>query len=155
MRATIEVRPAEAGDAEHLVEFNIAMARETEGKELALEVVTRGVQSMLKHPEYGFYLVATCDGRPAGALMITSEWSDWRNGLFWWIQSVYVTPEQRGRGVYRALYASVLELAREASGVCGLRLYVERENETAQRVYCSLGMENTGYLVFEELLTES
>jgi ribosomal protein S18 acetylase RimI-like enzyme len=84
--------------------------------------------------------------------MITSEWSDWRDGLFWWIQSVYVTPEQRGQGIYRALYAEVLALARAERGICGLRLYVEKDNQSAQKVYRSLSMEDTGYLVFEELL---
>lgn len=148
----IEIRRAITADARNLVKFNLAIARETENKTLAADVVDRGVQGLLQNPGYGFYLVATRAEQAIGTLMVTSEWSDWRDGLFWWIQSVYVTPEERGKGVYRALYTEVLELARSEPGICGLRLYVEKDNTGAQQVYRSLGMADTGYLVFEELL---
>ena len=104
------------------------------------------------HPERGFYLVAEVAGAVAGCLLITYEWSDWRNRMFWWIQSVYVKPEFRGRGVYTALDGKVRELAAREGNVCGFRLYVHKGNARAQEVYRSLGMEETAYLVYEDLL---
>jgi len=148
----LAIRPARDGDAGLLVEFNRAMARETEGKELPVEIVTAGVRSLLANPGHGFYTVAESAGEVVGSLMITFEWSDWRNALFWWIQSVYVHPDFRRRGVYRRLYEHVRTRARE-EGACGLRLYVERENAVAQGVYSALGMHRSGYLLFEEMLT--
>lgn len=139
-------------DLATLVEFNQAMARETEARELAAHTVSEGVSGLLRNPHYGFYLVAEVDGETVGSLMVTFEWSDWRNALFWWIQSVYVKPGFRRRGVYRRLYAEVKERARRQGGVCGFRLYVERENRSAQRTYGALGMNDSGYLLFEELL---
>ena len=112
-------------------------------------VVRLGVATILADASLGFYLVAEIDGNPAGQLMVTYEWSDWRNGLFWWIQSVYVRPEFRRRGVYRALHRHVAEAAQAAGGVCGLRLYVEQENTTAQQVYESLEMHRTRYQMYE------
>jgi ribosomal protein S18 acetylase RimI-like enzyme len=109
-----------------------------------------GVSAALDDPSKALYFIAEVDGLPAGQLMITYEWSDWRNGVFWWIQSVYVVPEWRRRGVYRKLYAEVQRLARERSGVCGLRLYVERHNELAQGAYERLGMRRAAYEMFEE-----
>jgi ribosomal protein S18 acetylase RimI-like enzyme len=93
--------------------------------------------------------VAECDGRVVAGLMITYEWSDWRNGLFWWIQSVYVRPEFRRRGIYRKMYAHIRQAASMNGNVCGLRLYVERDNQSAQTTYASLGMSKTHYLIFE------
>jgi ribosomal protein S18 acetylase RimI-like enzyme len=147
----MKVRRAVASDAEILVEFNCAMALETEGKALLLEVIGAGVRALLANPAAGFYVVAESDGRVVGALLITKEWSDWRNGTFWWIQSVYVRPELRRKGVYKTLYRHVQAMAAKDAGVCGFRLYVERENTRAQSTYESLGMKETHYRVFEEL----
>jgi ribosomal protein S18 acetylase RimI-like enzyme len=147
----MRIRVAAPDDAATLVEFNAAMARETEAKELLPQVIGAGVRSLLANPAAGFYVVAEDDGRLVGSLMVTKEWSDWRNGSFWWIQSVYVRPEVRRRGVYRSLYRHVQNLAAADPGVCGFRLYVDRENVVAQGTYGALGMKATRYLVFEEL----
>ena len=146
----MRIRLATPADAGALIEFNAAMALETEGKELLPDVIGAGVHSLLADPAGGFYVVAEDDG-PIGSLMITKEWSDWRNGTFWWIQSVYVLPRFRRQGVYKALYRHVQELAVKDAKVCGFRLYVERENSRAQATYAALGMKQTRYLVFEEL----
>ncbi len=145
----INVRRAVAADAGFIVESNVAMALETEGLTLDEGLVRPGVAAVLSDGSLGFYLVAEINGRPAGQLMITYEWSDWRNGLFWWIQSVYVRPEYRRRGVYRALHRHAAEAAQVAGGVCGLRLYVEQDNATAQQVYASLDMRRTRYQMYE------
>ena len=147
----MRVRQATSADAPPLIEFNRAMARETEGKELLPEVIGAGVRALLANPAAGFYVVAESEGRVVGALLITKEWSDWRNGTFWWIQSVYVQPEFRRQGVYKSLYRHVQAMAANDPGVCGFRLYVERENTRAQATYRSLGMKETHYRVFEEL----
>lgn len=147
----MQIRLATALDAEVLVEFNCAMALETEGKELLPDVVGAGVRTLLASPQAGFYLLAEQDSRVIGALLITKEWSDWRSGSFWWIQSVYVRPQSRRQGVYKRLYRRVQELAARDPAVCGFRLYVERENWQAQQAYRKLGMQQTRYLVFEEL----
>jgi ribosomal protein S18 acetylase RimI-like enzyme len=147
----MRVRQAAAADAPVLIEFNCAMALETERKELLPEVIGAGVRALLANPAAGFYVVAEREGRVVGALLITKEWSDWRNGSFWWIQSVYVRPEFRRQGVYRTLYRHVQSMAAKDPGVCGFRLYVERENARAQSTYTSLGMQETHYRVFEEL----
>jgi len=146
----MRIRLATPADAGVLIEFNAAMALETEGKELLPDVIGAGVRSLLGNPAAGFYLLAEQDSA-AGSLMITKEWSDWRNGTFWWIQSVYVRPQFRRQGVYQNLYRHVQELASKDPAVCGFRLYVERENERAQATYSALGMKQTRYLVFEEL----
>jgi ribosomal protein S18 acetylase RimI-like enzyme len=150
----IFVRVARPGDLESLVEFNLAMARETEDKSLDRATLTSGVSYLLQNPLYGFYVVAenrtAIDSEVVGSLMITYEWSDWRNALFWWVQSVYVKPLYRRRGVYRALYAEVKDRAASERGVCGFRLYVEKENTVAQQTYRKLGMEESHYLMFEE-----
>lgn len=145
------IRRAVSEDAQALVDFNRAMALETEGKELLPDVVGAGVRGLLQNPGAGFYVVAEAEGEVVGALMLTKEWSDWRNGSFWWIQSVYVRPEHRRRGVYKRLYRYVQELAAQDAAVCGFRLYVERENADAQAVYRRLGMGETHYRVYEEL----
>ena len=144
-----EVRRATGDDVAMLVENNCAMAHETEGKALDREVVTRGVRHLLANPSAGFYVVATEAGQPVGSLMITTEWSDWRDGTFWWIQSVYVSPAARRRGVYRTLYEHVQALAAEEADVCGFRLYVERENGAARATYAALGMAETAYRLYE------
>lgn len=144
------VRGATASDVETLVEFNRALARETEGRELDLHRVLSGVVGLLARPEAGFYLLAERDAQAVGGLLVTSEWSDWRSGFFWWIQSVYVRPGFRRQGVFRQLYEAVRRQARQRDDVCGLRLYVERENLAAQTTYRALGMRPTAYQVYEE-----
>ena len=146
----MRIRLATLADAAVLLEFNAAMALETEGKDLLPEVIDAGVRGLLDNPVAGFYVLAETE-RVIAALMITKEWSDWRNGSFWWIQSVYVRPEARRQGVYRRLYRHVQEMAAKDPQVCGFRLYVERENSAAQATYAALGMKETRYLVFEEL----
>jgi ribosomal protein S18 acetylase RimI-like enzyme len=146
------VRPARPGDAEVLAGFNAAMARETEG--LALDPVTvRGaVAAFLADPARGRWLVVEAGGEIEAALMLTYEWSDWRGGFFWWIQNVYVRPASRRRGHYRLLHDHVRSLAARDPEVCGLRLYVERENRPAQDTYRALGMAETDYRVYEQTL---
>jgi len=146
----IFIRNANINDISTIVTFNSAMAMETEGKELNAELVNLGVESALNDKEHGFYLIAENDDIPVGQLMVTKEWSDWRNGKFWWIQSVYVHPDYRGKGIYKQLYNEVHKLAKSAKNVCGIRLYVEKENINAQKVYSKLGMEKTHYLLFED-----
>ena len=148
----VRARLAVAGDAGTLAGFNQAMAQETEAKVLADDVVLPGVAAVLRDPGHGFYVVADAGGEIVGSLLVTYEWSDWRNGRIWWIQSVYVRPGHRRRGVYRTLHEFVRARARSASGVVGLRLYVERDNAAAQRTYAALGMHETPYLVYEETL---
>jgi ribosomal protein S18 acetylase RimI-like enzyme len=145
----IRVRDAGPADAGDLVRFNRAMAEETEGRELPVATVERGVSAVFDRPGHAFYLVAETDGEVVGSLMVTTEWSDWRCGFFWWIQSVYVRPAYRRRGVYRRLHEAVRERAIGA-GACGCRLYVERENRAAQAVYRALGMSETAYRLYEE-----
>lgn len=150
MRHLIRIRNANSGDAATLIDFNAAMALETEGKRLSIDTLSAGVRAVLSNAEHGFYLVAEIEGRIAGSLMITTEWSDWRNGDFWWIQSVYVKPEFRRRGVYRALHEKVTALAKCSPGVCGCRLYVDADNATAMQTYMKLGMHETHYKFFED-----
>jgi ribosomal protein S18 acetylase RimI-like enzyme len=145
----LQVRPAVNSDAETIARFNAAMARETEGLELDPARLLEGVRALLRDPAKGFYLMGCAAGAAVGQLMITYEWSDWRNGNFWWIQSVYVRPEDRGRGVFAKLYRAAEERARASGDACGLRLYVEEENARAQRVYAGLGMKPTSYRMYE------
>ena len=143
------VRPARPDDAPTIAEFNAAMALETEHKRLDPATLRAGVEHALAHPEVARYFLAESDGHVVGQLMVTMEWSDWRNATFWWIQSVYVRPDHRSRGVFKALYGQVEQLAGARTDVCGLRLYVEKDNAAAQEVYRRLGMSDAGYLVYE------
>jgi len=145
------IRQATAEDAESIAEFNRLMAFETEHKKLIPEVILTGVKTMIANPSHGFYLVAEKKGEIAGSLMITTEWSDWRNGVVWWVQSVYVRDEYRRQGIYRGLYEEVKSLSSSDESVCGYRLYVEKDNVRAQKTYESLGMIETDYLMYEEL----
>ncbi len=162
--AALTLRRARLTDRDALVAFNVAMAEETEGKALDRAVLRAGVEAVLVDGDArrGFYLVAEApagDGEGgdadedasalAGALLVTTEWSDWRNGRFWWIQSVYVRPAWRRQGVLRALHARVAADARQAADVVGLRLYVEQSNEAARRAYDALGMTETSYRFYE------
>ena len=149
MADSILVRPAAPSDLKFLVEFNSAMALETEGKNLDPDVLEAGVAAVLEDGLKGFYLLAEIRGKPVGQLLVTSEWSDWRNAYFWWIQSVYVVPEHRRRGVYRALDQQVRLQAKLRGNVCGVRLYVDRQNSGAQKVYSSLGMAPSHYDMYE------
>jgi ribosomal protein S18 acetylase RimI-like enzyme len=146
---SITIRPASAVDADFLAHGNTAMALETEHKRLDPAVVAAGVRAALADPGKGLYFIAECDGERVGQLMFTYEWSDWRNGTFWWIQSVYVLPQARRSGVFRALFRHVEQLAAADPAVCGIRLYVERENERAQATYRHCGLDDAGYVVME------
>lgn len=143
-------RKATPKDADSIIEFNIAMAMETEKKSLKRSEIEPGVYGLFEKPKYGFYMVAESEQKVVGTLMVTFEWSDWRNGLIWWIQSVYVIPECRRKGVYRAMYRHIKRIAKDNPDVCALRLYVEKENTNAQKTYASLGMSETHYKMFEE-----
>ena len=148
----LSIRGARPDDAEIIAGFNRAMAEETEAKKLDDGISVAGVRALLERPQHGTYLVAEREGEIVGTLMITTEWSDWRNGFFWWVQSVYVLPAHRRQGVYRALYEHVRISARCQTDVCGIRLYVEGDNTKAQQTYESLGMKKTGYRLYEEEL---
>lgn len=148
----VTIRRGAPRDAAVIVDFNCRMARETEHKELAPEMVGRGVARVFDDRAKGFYLVAEIAGEIAGQLMVTYEWSDWRDGWIWWVQSVYVREDHRRRGVFRALHEDVLRQAQAAGDVVGVRLYVERENTRAQATYRQLGMNDAGYLVMEMML---
>ena len=139
-----------------LVKFSAAMAAETEGRTLDPERLRRGTAAVFERPAHGFYMVAEHAGVSGEApqviaqLLVTYEWSDWRNARFWWIQSVYVEPAWRKRGVYRRMHESIVAQARARGDVCGIRLYVERENKVAQEVYRRVGLKRSPYEVFEE-----
>lgn len=152
MTTAVNIRRAVAADLATIVAFNQAMARETERRELAADAISPGVEGLFYAPQYGFYLVAEAAGEIGGSLMVTFEWSDWRNGLIWWIQSVYVQPAWRRRGIYRKLYQHVKMLAAAQGSVRGFRLYVERTNHIAQRTYASLGMVESDYKLYEEMI---
>src|ERR1700674_5604915 len=143
----IRYRDATRADSQAIIVFQCAMARETEDMELDASICSRGVAGVFEDPSRGRYFVAESDGQIVASLLITYEWSDWRNGVVWWIQSVYVDPGFRGQGVYAGLYAFVKQSA-DAS-VRGIRLYVDRRNTRAQEVYRRLGMDGEHYLVFE------
>lgn len=147
----ITVRAARVEDAGFLVEGNACMARETEERELDLGVLGAGVRAVLEDAGKGRYFVAEAGGLVVGMLMVTWEWSDWRNGMLWWVQSVYVRPEWRRRGVFRGMYGYVRGMCRESGGV-GLRLYVEKENEAGKATYAAVGMKGAGYDVMEEMV---
>ncbi len=147
----IKIRKATIEDAETIIDFNSKMAFETEEMKLNHKLISNGVKNLFSHPEYGYYLVAEKNGVIAGQLMITYEWSDWRNGLFWWVQSVYVAKEFRRQGIYKKMYEWIKEKAKHTDNVCGIRLYVEKENKVAQNTYKNLGMVETHYNLYEEV----
>ncbi len=145
----ITVRTTNTTDAAIISEFNQLMAMETENKTLDPTTIDSGVRRLMDKPEYGYYLIAELDNQTVGTCMVTTEWSDWRDGLFWWVQSVYVKSEYRKRGVYRAMYNKIQTLAAKEPDVYGFRLYVEKDNLIAQKTYESLGMVATDYLLYE------
>jgi GNAT superfamily N-acetyltransferase len=142
-------REAHPSDRDVIVDFQIAMARETEEVALDRDICTRGVAAVFADPSLGRYFVAEDGGRVVASLLITNEWSDWRAGMVWWIQSVYVVPETRGQRVYAGLYEHVKGLAAADNAIRGIRLYVDRRNTAAQQVYTRLGMNGEHYQVFE------
>jgi GNAT superfamily N-acetyltransferase len=155
----LRIRDAVPTDRDLIAEWMIAMAWETEHKRLDPPTVHAGVEAGLADRAKARYFVAMREADvaggetiavPAGTLMFTHEWSDWRNGDWWWIQSVYVAPEHRRQGVYNTLHSHVAALAQATPGVAGLRLYVERANTSAQKTYGALGMCDAGYLIFED-----
>lgn len=148
------VRQATREDLDTLVRFSAAMALETEGRRLDESRLRQGTQAVLDFPARGFYTVAELTGRSprlvVGQLLVTFEWSDWRNAAFWWIQSVYVDSAWRRQGVYRRMHEGILGQARQQGDVCGVRLYVEGENAVAKTVYAKVGLNASSYHVFEE-----
>lgn len=146
---TLVIRQAERRDADAIVAFNQRLAEETEGRRLNPTVAADGVLRVFDGPSRGVYYVAVLDRQIIGQTMITYEWSDWRAGWFWWIQSVYVHPEHRGRGVFTALFRHIESAARKRGEVCGLRLYVERDNRPAIETYIRLGMVPSGHVLYE------
>ena len=143
------VRDAGPGDAPVIARFQQMTALETEGRSLDGPLVAAGVNAVLDSPGRGFYIVAELDGAVVGSLLITCEWSDWRNRTYWWIQSVHVDAGHRRRGVYTAMHRYVLARAMADDGICGVRLYVERSNAAAQQTYKSLGMAHSHYDLYE------
>ncbi len=146
----MQVRRATIQDASTIANFNQAMALETEDKHLADETILQGVTTVIQDPSHGYYLVVEHPtGKVIGCLGITFEWSDWRNGQFLWIQSVYIAPDYRRQGAFQAMYQEVLGRAKADKGVCGVRLYVEQENDRARSTYLALGMNRTHYDLLE------
>ena len=151
MSDPLHIRLALPGDAGTIAELQVRMARETEDLELDLETVGRGVRAVLDDPRKGEYWIAEAGGQVVGCLMVTPEWSDWRNGTVLWIQSVYVLPELRGSGIYRRMYEHLRERVLDSPDLMGIRLYVDRRNTAAQAVYERLGMSREHYEMFEWL----
>ena len=154
MNDDIAFRKATLKDVKRIADYNIQMARETEDKTLNRAEVLKGVKAVIDNPNKGFYLVAEKKDRKIGIigqLMITFEWSDWRNKCFWWIQSVYVNKKFRNKKIFTSLYRAILRLAESRVDICGLRLYVEEHNKSAKKVYKTLGMNKTSYEVYEML----
>jgi ribosomal protein S18 acetylase RimI-like enzyme len=145
----MQIRKGQTTDLQALVNFNQAMALETENLQLDRDTLTLGVSTLLDHPEKGSYLVAELGGEIVGSLMVTFEWSDWRAKNYFWIQSVYIRPENRRQGIYGKLYQAVKDLAEAQGGAASFRLYVENENISAQKTYEALGMEQSYYLMYE------
>jgi GNAT superfamily N-acetyltransferase len=145
----IRIRDARPSDTAVIARFNVKMAMETENRALDPGLIDPGVAAVLADATKGRYWVAELDGEVIGQLMVTYEWSDWRNGAFWWIQSVYVRSDSRRKGVFSLLHRHVESIARATPDVCGLRLYVERDNRRAQKTYLALGMSAPGYQVME------
>ena len=146
------IRSASPDDISDIAQFNIAMAQETEERQLDPETIQSGVSGVIQNHAHGFYLIAERDQVAVGSLLITFEWSDWRNGTLWWIQSVYVKPEHRRTGIFKALYDAVISRAHDTENVRGIRLYVEQENLGAQSVYQKLLMQKTPYQMYERML---
>lgn len=143
------IRPARPEDVPTMVRFQMRMARETEGIELDRDRLTAGVRAALADPSKGTYWVAELEGRVVASLLVTPEWSDWRNATVWWVQSLYVRPEHRREGVFRAMFQHLRALVEGSDEVAGIRLYVATENTAARRAYESLGMDGERYRIYE------
>lgn len=143
------IRKATAADIDTLAQHNDMMAQETENKSLDWKTVQSGVKAVIDDPMKGFYLLVDIDGQVAANLMITYEWSDWRNSNIWWVQSVYVQQQHRRKGLYKMLYIEIKRLAKQ-EGIGVIRLYVEQENTVAQKTYSNLGMQHSYYQLYEE-----
>lgn len=153
---TWSIRQATIGDAPIVIEFNCRLAEESEGKTLDRALLAPGVEAAIADPGKALYFLAEDgDSTVAGQMMITYEWSDWRNGWIWWIQSVYVRPEYRRQGVFRGLFDHVHQLAQQRPDVIGLRLYVDNENTSAHETYYRLGMKRSNYFVLEKYPLEA
>ncbi len=150
MLRNIKINKADLDDAFVIAEFNISMAKETENLELDEGLIFNGVKNLMNQPDLGFYIVAKHGNKICGCLMITKEWSDWRNGLIWWIQSVFIHPDYRKQGIFRKMYQFITNYAKD-QGVIGLRLYVEYKNTIAQKTYTALGMQKCDYHIFEQI----
>lgn len=148
-QGSIKIRKAKIEDLETIVKFNYNLAKETEDKELDLEILTKGVRAILNDSTKGQYYVYVIDNKVIGQIMHTYEWSDWRNGMFLWVQSVYVDAEYRRKGIFKELYNYVKNICDEDDGITGIRLYVEKENFNAKATYKSLGMEECNYHMYE------
>jgi ribosomal protein S18 acetylase RimI-like enzyme len=149
----MEVRKAKPTELPYIVSFQQKMAMETESLELDTDILNKGVQAVFDDSAKGTYYVAVENDNIIGSLMITYEWSDWRNGQVYWIQSVYVLPEHRGKGVYKQMYLHLKEQVEKTPGIRGLRLYVEKDNVNAQKVYSKLGMDGEHYKMFEWMVS--
>jgi ribosomal protein S18 acetylase RimI-like enzyme len=145
----MQIRPATPADVDVICDFNTQLAVESEGRRPDPAVLRSGVKEALARRDLCLYFVAETEGQIVGQAMVTYEWSDWRNGIFWWFQSVFVHPEYRGRGVFRKLAEHIIQLSKTTPGVCGLRLYVEEHNQRAIEVYKRLGMTPSGHIVYE------
>ena len=145
------VEQATLDDITTIAQFQVDMAMESEGYVLAYDTILQGVTAAMNDANKGRYIVAKVDGSTVGSLMLTREWSDWNNGWYWWVQSVYVLPHYRGRGIYKAMYAQVKQMA-AAERVTQVRLYVDKGNTRAQKVYQQLGMDECHYLMYEEVM---
>ena len=146
-----EITVGTTNDINAIAAFQVAMAMESEGTTLDLERVTRGVTMAMADEAKGKYIVARIDRKAVGSLMLTREWSDWNCQWYWWIQSVYVEPQHRKKGVYKAMYSKVKQMA-QAENVSQVRLYVDKTNTSAQKAYQRLGMDETHYLMYEEVI---
>ena len=138
-------------DIENIAQFQVDMAMESEGTQLDKDTVTKGVSAAMADENKGLYYIARVDGKAVGSLMLTREWSDWNNGWYWWIQSVYVEPDYRRQGVYKSMYQAVCTDAKQQN-VAQVRLYVDKTNTRGQEVYSSLGMQESHYLIYETTL---
>jgi GNAT superfamily N-acetyltransferase len=147
----IDIRKAKLSDSEHIVELQLKMAQETEGLALNKNVVTKGVHAVFQHPAHGTYWVAEEKDEILGVLLAIPEWSDWRNGTVLWIHSLYVIPEARRHGVFKKMYLNLKTQVEQSLELVGLRLYVDRQNKSAQKIYDKLGMNKEHYELYEWL----
>ena len=145
----MKIRKADKNDFEIIAEYNYNLAYETEDKKLDKDILIKGVKRILSDETKGIYHVCEVDGKVVGQIMYTYEWSDWRNGTFLWVQSVYVHKDYRGKGIFKALYNKVKEICDSSDEYVGIRLYVERENYNAQKTYQKIGMSECNYYMYE------